>query len=261
MNRMKAGLCVAFAVTAGVAHAVLVVDDTFGDGSIGSNAGGTGTGFVQFENTQPGDGSVTESGGLAQIQSATNDVYQLTGMASKDNLGVGAADTLTVLWDIDSVSDTDPNSLQFSVQGGTGYNEAPFITLQMNRNDTLYVKAKKAGGGEVTLSTASFSRSDLTDGFTATLTANASGWQYDFMGLGSVSSMSGDYGSDSFTDLIGSGSRVGAAIQRYRWGWVGIASELNVNQITANVIPEPAALGLVAFAGGALFWVRRTFMI
>ena len=261
MNRMKAGLCVAFAVTVGMAHAAVIVDDTFGDGSIGSNAGGIGTGFVQFENTEPGDGTVPESGGLARIQSATNANYQITGMASKDNLGVGALDTLTVVWDIDSVSDTDPNSLQLSVQGGTGYNEAPFITLQMNRTDTLYVKGKKVGGGEVTLGTLAFSKSDLTSGFSATLTASASGWQYDFTGLGSVSSMSGGYGSDSFTDLIGNGSRVGAAIQRYRWSHAGIASELNINQITANVIPEPAALGLVAFAGGALFWVRRTFMI
>ena len=28
-----------------------------------------------------------------------------------------------------------------------------------------------------------------------------------------------------------------------------------------TVIPEPAALGLVAFAGGVMFWIRRTFMI
>ena len=248
MNQIKAGLLAAMLFGAGVIHAAVVVDDTFGDGDFGTNTDGTGTGFVQFENTQPGDGTITESGGLAQIQSATNDVYQLTGMASKDNLGVDPDETLTVVWDIDSVSATDPNSVQLSVQGGPGYNEAPFLTLQMNKTGFLDVKSKTASGSEVALGSLAFSKSDLTNGFTVTLTADASGWQYDFTELGSVSSLSGGYGSDNFTDLIGSGSRVGAGIQRYRWGWVGVASDLNINQITASAEVPPDNSEVVSVA-------------
>ena len=234
MNQIKAGLLVAMLFSAGAINAAVVIDDTFGDGDFGTNTDGTGTGFVQFENTQPGDGTITESGGQAQINTTTNASYQITGMASKDGLGVSELDTLTVVWDISSVDTTNSvNSVQFSVQGGTGYNQPAFLMLQMNANNTLYVKGKKIDGGEFNISNFDFTQSDLFDGFTVTLTASASGWTYDFTGLGSVTSISGGYGSgNSFTDLIGSTSRVGAGLQRTSSSGV---TTLNVDQITADV--------------------------
>ena len=224
------GLCVAMAATVGGVHGALVVDDTFGDGSFGSNTEGAGTGFVQFENGVSGDGTITESSGQAHIQTAASN-NQITGIASKDNLGVGALDTLKVVWDINGVASLRANGIQLSVQGGTGYNQTGFITLHMNPAGLLAVKGRKSGGSESVLTSTAYMAVDALDGFTATLTASASGWQFDFSGLGSVSSMSGDYGSDSFTDLFGSSSRVAAAVQ----GNASPVGSLDINQITANI--------------------------
>lgn len=218
---------------AGAINAAVVIDDTFGDGDFATNTDGIGTGFVQFENTQSGDGAISESVGQAQIQTTAVASYQITGMASKDDLGVGALDLLTVVWEVGSVVNTAMNSVQLSVQGGTGYNAPAFLTLQMNASDTLFVKAKKESGGEFEIANFAYSKADLFDGFTVTLTASVSGWQYDFTGLGSMSSISGGYGAgNSFADLMGSTSRVGANIQRTSFS--GVAT-LNLDRITAKI--------------------------
>lgn len=247
-------LTVLLGATLTQAAVITSLNDTFGDGNIATNPD-DGNGWVFSSNDVGGQqGSLSEAGGQATLATAAINNNGSV-MTSNDQIDLTATDTLTVTWDIASVTSYGQQGVggkmgdvEWRVRGeGSGLAE-----FGVNNGSTwLFFLTDGVGGvGEI-------AAADVKDGFTVTLTADADGLQINTSGLGAAADaadISRGYGGSTFLAEMDNGA-ITTRIQGNASG-----STINVNSITAT-IPEPATLGLVsAFAAGTLF-VRRRFMI
>lgn len=221
--------------------AVTKISDTFNDLIIPTNLHGDGDGFVQVtngvNNLGPAFGMVSETGGQAVLQAtgSTNN----TGIVSINSLQVGATDTVTVFWDIASGANTCCNGIELLIQADETFRGGgDYLGLRFRPGDVLDAYVDNS-----LISSTAYSTNDALDGFTALLTADADGWQFDFTGLGSLTSLSGGYGSSSFLDLF-NGGRIAATVQGDTNGGIMFVNEISA-QVTP-VVPEPASIVLLA---------------
>jgi hypothetical protein len=162
---------------------------------------------------------------------------------------VTAADTVVVTWDIAGFAGINANGLELNIQQGTAFRPGASLNLRFLANGSL-----KAFGNGFNIKNGTFAVEDANDGFTATLTADASGWQFDFTGLGATTSISHTgLGGLTFDGLF-NGARVASTFQGGAEG-----GGMDVNSITADVIPEPATMGLFGIAAAGMLVVRRRF--
>ena len=241
-------LSVLLGATLTQAAVITSLNDTFGDGNIATNPD-DGNGFLIVENTVSADGTYTEADGYVEI--ATGGVANHSaGIVSQDQLSLTSSDTLSVSWEILGLQGISANGLELNVQQGTTFRPGLSLNLRFLADGSL--KAFANGNNS---KNGTFAVADANDGFTATLTANASGWQFDFTGLGSTTSISHTgYGGQTFDGLLNNG-RVATTFQ-------GVAGEAGVaiGSVTAAV-PEPATIGLLSFFAAGMLFVRRRFMI
>jgi len=80
----------------------VIVDDTFGDGNIGTNTDGTGTGFNTFT---AGGGAVTESGGSTVLLMSPVNGARRAGITGKDTIVANDTTTTRLVYEIDSIRD------------------------------------------------------------------------------------------------------------------------------------------------------------
>jgi hypothetical protein len=233
--------------------AVVVIDDTFGDGDYTTNTDGTGTGFQIVSNGAGGTGSADETGG--QVTITTNGANDSSGIVSNDTLPTASA--YTVFWDIAGATNIAFNGIELLVQGGIGFRQADVLNLRL-RSDGSWLVLAPTGDLADEIDSGTYTLSEALDGFAVTLAATAAGWSFDFTGLDSIGSISGtSFGTGGNFANIFHGARVAATVQQ--GSSATPAAMLTLNQITVNatIIPEPTAFTLLALGALTAFAHRR----
>ena len=93
--------------------AVVIIDDNFDDGNIGTNTLGTGSGFVahvQSDGANPS--TVSESGSNAILSTGPSCVYCISGITGSDTFNFFSADGARVSWELSGLSDYAPGDEQ-----------------------------------------------------------------------------------------------------------------------------------------------------
>jgi hypothetical protein len=255
----------AVAFTAGAA----IISDAFDDGNIGTNANGDGSGFSKVGNTVAF--TATESGGTLQIREDDGtDAAKNIGAMSKDAFNVLTQDPINVTWDVDRCGWRNDvvTGYQWVLGNGTitpaGFNDG--LMIQIDKDNNLNVYGYGGGVSHTLLSTTldvAFSVSQ-TQGFIIDLAidktafSGSGNWTLNiFEGATTYYSSTKNFNDGSGTTI----SSYFAADTDVTVGW-GFRSTDSVNEpyMTMNsvtVIPEPAALGLIAIGGGGILFFRR----
>ncbi len=226
-------LATTLAEAAPVVSSLEKISDTFDDDSHLYNKSGTGIGWDSLSNSAGGSGVRTESGGKLTIE--TVGANDNSGIVSKFPLGISPTDRVRIVWDVDSAANWKTHGIEFMIQGGAGFRAADYMQFKLDPDDGVRTQVNIQGTRMANLG----AYSGVADGFTITLTADATGWKYELSGLtagGETSFTGSSYGPSSFEALFCNGGYVGATIQGQT-----PAATLVFNAITADVVP----LGMV----------------
>ncbi|BCX49367.1 hypothetical protein HAHE_32750 [Haloferula helveola] len=246
-----------------------LLDDTFGNGNLATNPD-TGGGFAALGNGIANPGSVTESGSLAQI--TEGDGSNTFGMISSNTFDLSNPSlTYTTTWEIDSVNFGTAGSIErmfFTLQTNNdflfagGAEESRLLLVLDAQNDNALLRYQnRSSGANANFDAATFSLgSDFTgdaDGFTATMTLDATGFTFTTIGLDAANQVSifdtwANIGTD-FSTVLGTDGDMHVATYVQDTGTTG--STLGIDRITLTSVPEPNAALLGAI--GALMLLRR----
>lgn len=139
--------------------------------------------------------------------------------------------------------------LKFSLDNSSGWqpeNTAGYFAIQLDSTD-WYVSTTAVGTPTSDLVWATHS---------VVFDASAAAWNsLTVSGTGSVDAGGAIIGAAAGSALSGTITGVGVVVDRVAEG------TMNFDNVTIESIPEPATLGLVGLASGALLFIRRRFMI
>ena len=174
--------------------ATTLLSDTFGDGAIGTNPG-TGGGFAGLGNGVDGAGTVTESGSQAQIDEGSgSNTY---GMISSNAFDLSDSNlTYTATWDItnfDTGTSGGERRILLSLQtndswlfGGGAEESRIILFIDEVRDEALFRYQNRSGGSNNNFDSSTFALgtfADDTNGFTANLVLDSTGYNFTTTGL------------------------------------------------------------------------------
>lgn len=215
---------------------------------------------------QGGVGTVTGSPGSLVYTSPANN-FNNSGFTSTDTINtllgtsLAATDVITVTLSIDSMTGSAlrSNGLFFGLGGGTtqgSITDADALGAQLNNNNN----GNSTPGGVALASSGTVSPAgtitdaSILDGFTATLTANSTGYSYVLEGLStSPITISGSLTEAEFLGL-GSTHFYFTAQQFDNSSLVTTFSEASID---VTSVPEPSSAALLGLGGLALILRRR----
>lgn len=243
-------VCAVGLVMTSGARAATVLDDHFDDGTLGTNTGGVGGGFVVNSSSGTNISTVAESGTTVSITEIDADA---DGIASVNGFDLSAGVIAT--WEVSSLS---------LVSGASG-NRNTFYGLQEANNTWLFAPAGARSVGitiDAVGDTVVFRRQNGTNlnrqdqtqtlnnnfsesNFTITAVFTPAGYDISSSGLGNEINISGSWdvsGIFSFASLFGGDLYASAYVQDNSGS--GSTGNLTIDRITLDtiVIPTPAAL-------------------
>jgi len=143
--------------------------------------------------------------------------------------------------------------------GTTGIGEENIINMSGGEFRTGDLEIGRYGDGTVNLSGGVINLNYYgNDVYTNGLVFDSNGGEglLDITGDGTLNWLGGD-----FTTEVGAFVLSGDIIASGDGQFVSAVYDSGSNTTVVTAIPEPATLGLLAFLGGTMFWIRRTFMI
>jgi hypothetical protein len=175
------------------------LDDHFDNGDLATGgANAVNGGFKLVDNGVGTSGSATESGTLVTITTGTS-VNNTTGIESLNTFDAASVDEFTVTWVVDSASTPEGNGLLFFADSDTGL-WGKYSALQFNSAGQALFLSDAGNGQQPHMVDAAVTLSDLTGGFTLSLTCNTTGVSWTQTGIASFHSS----GSRTWDQLNGS---------------------------------------------------------
>jgi len=200
--------CCALLFASGASAGNTLLFDDFDDSDIatgGTNATNGGFGF--FGNGAGGPGSVSESGTVATVSTSKTGINNGCGIASTTSFDLKSFPEVTATLVVTSADDPDHHGINLTLQDGADYYSRadgdPYLRFQFDNADdnTFYIKADD-GSSEVTLHSDEFTMSELTDGFSFSVTITETGWSIRTSGLLSVADKSGSWNAMHNRDTL-----------------------------------------------------------
>ena len=246
----------------------------------------TANGSIRVGNDSGASGTIDMTGGTLKAKSFISLGHAGTGSMT---MSAGAVETSAFVVGINGAGDFDMSggtiTLDSHVRVGEGAGEGVWTMSGGLLVATNYIAAGwgATGAGEmntINMSDGELRTGDLRLGLVGDGTLNLSGGEINVNIYGSGAYTNGlvfnSNGGEGLLDITADGTL----------NWLGgnftnevnafitsgdiinsIEGELSViynsgsNITTVTAIPEPATLGMIAFLGGVMFWIRRTFMI
>jgi hypothetical protein len=252
-------MAVALGSMVATSQAALIYDpfDNNDLGTGGPNA--VNGGFQKVSNGVGGSGTASESGTLATFTTEIT-ITNTTGIESLNTFDATSMTEFTVTWVVDSASTPEGNGLMFGADSNTGL-WGPSVYLKLNASgQAIFASTYDSNSVELIVAD-TITLSQLTDGFTLSLTYNTDGVSWSQTGIESFvidvnSSRTWDQlnGTQTFgySDVFGSAVRVSAWNQNYD---DTTANTMSIDSV--NVIPEPSGIALLVLGAG-VFAIRRT---
>ena len=262
--------------TLGSNASIILYEDTFNDGAIGTNPD-TGGGITLLNNASGMPGTVSESGSQAHIIHGTgNNATGFRSLSAFDSFY--RRTTYITTWDVASWSPSDSNnarSLRFALQSnsdflfnaGDGEESRVWFQLDTANNDAELIYQNRSGGGNNNHFSSSF---DLgagfegdTDGFTVSFLINDSGYNVTTTGLDATSqvALAGtwaglDSGGTTYAEVFQTDGPMYVAAYIQDNGGANRTLDIDSIMLTSMAAPEPSTLPLLGM-GGILLWFAR----
>ena len=269
-SRVAIGLVVLALVHSASAFTTLL-DDDFNDGNLSTNPD-TGGGFIDLGNGANVAGSVTESGSQARILDGTvNNTY---GILSSNAFDLSNASlTHVITWEVanwtSSGAGTGQRRAFFTLQTndswifGGGAEESRMVIFIDELNDNARVRYQnRSGGSNTNFDSTTFGLGTFdedTDGFTATLVMDSTGFSFSTVGLAATNEISiadtwANIGTD-FATVLGTDGPMHVAGFIQDTGATG--SSLDLDRVTVTSVPEPSGVFLLGLSCGIVACFRR----
>jgi len=256
----KSVWCISMALALGFAVAdsqAILIDDHFDNSDLATGgANAVNGGFKLVDNGVTPVGSASESGTLATITTGTG-VNNTTGIESLNTFDATALSEFTVTWVVDSASTPEGNGLLFFADSDTGL-WGKYSALQFNSAGRAIFLSDDGNGQQPHMVDAAVTLSDLTGGFTLSLTYNTTGVSWTQTGIATFHSS----GSRTWDQLNGSqtfgySDVFDSTVHASAWNQTAdtTPNSIVIDQIT--VVPEPSSIALLLLGAGVLA-VRRT---
>jgi hypothetical protein len=253
----------AVVLTAGAA----IIDDAFDDGDWTTNTNGDGSGWDKAD-----AGVITEASGEVRLEE-TSASARTVGLLSKDTFDVTAGLTVATFDAVRYGFGLQANNYTWvlgnDITTVNGLANGMAVELDPSDNSLRVVAKQAAGGSEYTLlSGATVGNGfDLGNSFIVELTVDPTAlsgngnWNVDITS-GNGSTVFYSSGNKNFN--AGGGENISTYFTADVSAGFGMrtsadgAPVIRMDQVT--VIPEPAALGLIAMAGAGILFIRRLRM-
>jgi len=259
---------------------VILIDDHFDNGDLGTDVNGVNGGFTKLSNGAGGAGSASEAGTNATMVTTGND--DNTGIVS--NHSFDAAGTAPYGFEMSFVvtslsSDPGNNGMFLGLQedGTSFFRDVENFGLVFSGNESrtssddgfgLILNDNGSSGADVVFDDADLELGSLLDGFEATIVADLLGWSYEITGVNDVSGAPATFSGadtwvnaglapDFFGTFFDNQDHVSAWTQRNGTNITTMIDRITVATVgQAAVIPEPSTLliwslgmlGLIGFA-------------
>jgi len=206
------------------ASADVLLDDHFGDGSLGTNTDGpAGTGFNFTSNPNGPNGSASEGSSKALIiDGSGNPAYSMDGITSKDSFDLSnGSGSYTVTWTVSRY--VAQNWAGFFIQTSAGFYSTPasYACLYIDFNSgagnriTIRYQSDSVANTQLAAATSPTMTDSDTDGFTVTCQWDGTGFEVTVVGYGSNGTLtfSDTWANDgfSYSDIFGNGNMYVAA--------------------------------------------------
>ncbi len=251
-----------------------IISDNFNDGSLGTNSGGTGTGFTSL-----GQSTVTESGGFANFNTSPSGFVQTMVIQSNDAFNPfqsGLTTTATFTFGTVLLDSQQRQWLGYRIASattnhffpGTGAQGLYVSVVQNNASeDTAYTHqgnlvAVNGSGTATTIASWDWGNANGLSGLILSLAVTDTTYSLSFSGAsGSSATFTTGAASGSLTGLgtISSNFEVGLHNQYWDSAAQGGITLDSITVISASAIPEPGTYAMVAGAAtlGLAVWRRR----
>jgi hypothetical protein len=241
--------------TVGSTQAVLI-DDPFNNNDLATFTTGVNGGFQMVTNGANGTGTASESGTLATATTAAG-VNNATGIESLGTFDATSITEFTITWVVDSATTPEGNGLLFFADSDTGL-WGKYSALQFNSAGQALFLSDAGNGQQPHMVDAAVTLSDLTGGFTLSLTYNTTGVSWTQSGIASFFPTGSRTWDDlSGTQTFGYSDVFDSTVHASAWNQTAdtTPNSIVIDQIT--VVPEPSSIALLLLGAGVLA-VRRT---
>jgi hypothetical protein len=258
----KSVWCISMALALGFAVAdsqAILIDDHFDNSDLATGgANAVNGGFKLVDNGVTPVGSASESGTLATITTGTG-VNNTTGIESLNTFDATALSEFTVTWVVDSASTPEGNGLLFFADSDTGL-WGKYSVLNFNSAGQALFFSDDGNGQQQHMVDAAVTLSDLTGGFTLSLTYNTNGVSWSQTGIASFHATGSRTWDDlngnqtfGYSDVFDSTVHASAWLQQTQFE----ANTMSIDRVT--VIPEPSSIAMLLLGAGT-FAVRRSLV-
>jgi len=270
-KRHALALLAGAAVLTGAANAAVVLDDTFGDGALGTNPG-TGGGFVLQTNGLGTGASVSESDSLAKIVDGSGN--NTAGIRSSNTFDLSDNSlSYTATWEVASLDFATAGNVEraiFTLQTNdswlfAGGAEESRLIVEINaQSDEAYIRYQnRSGGSNVNYTTADFALGAFSgdaDGFTATMSFDSTGISFTTIGLDATNQANisttwaalGTFGG--FATVTGDG---GFHMSAFVQDLSTTGATMDLDRLSLTSIPEASSVGLIIGLVSVLAVARR----
>jgi hypothetical protein len=246
-----------------------VLDDGYNDDVLATNPD-TGGGFGQVDNGNGTAGSVTESGSLARI--VDGDGQNTNGILSNNAFDLSDSSlSYTTTWEVANwtTGTSDIRRIFLTLQtndswifGGDTEESRVIVEIDAAGNNAFVRYQNRSGGSNTNFDSAAFDLGALdqdTDGFTATLEFDSTGFSFITSGLDATNQVNiADSWSNLGTDFA---TVVGTDGSMHVTGFIqdtgATGSQLDFDRISVTAIPEPSSIVLIGLSCGIGVFLRR----